>query len=65
VVGGALVFLGLVLYVPFLRELFLFAKLHWDDLVLCLGAGAVSVLWFEVFKIIARPRKYENDTVSS
>jgi Ca2+-transporting ATPase len=57
VVGGALVFLGLVLYVPFLRELFLFARLHWDGLALCLGAGSVSVLWFEVFKIIGRPRK--------
>jgi len=56
VVGGALVFLGLVLYVPFLRELFLFARLHWNDLALCLGAGAVSVLWFEVFKIMVRPR---------
>jgi Ca2+-transporting ATPase len=57
VVGGALVFLGLVLYVPFLRELFLFARLHWDGLALCLGAGSISVLWFEVFKIIGRPRK--------
>ena len=57
VVGGALVFLGLVLYVPFLRELFLFARLHWDDVALCLGAGAVSVLWFEVFKMIGRPQE--------
>jgi hypothetical protein len=46
--------------VPFLRGLFLFARLHWNDLALCLSAGAVSVLWFEVFKIIGRPLKYEN-----
>jgi len=57
VVGGALIFLGLVLYVPFLQQLFLFARLHWDDLALCLGAGAISVLWFEVFKFIGRPQK--------
>jgi P-type Ca2+ transporter type 2C len=56
VVGGALIFLGLVLYVPFLRELFLFAKLDWDDIALCLAAGSASVLWFEVFKIIGRRR---------
>jgi Ca2+-transporting ATPase len=61
VVGGALVFLALVLYVPFLRGLFLFARLHWNDLVLCLSAGVVSVLWFEVFKIIGPTRnRYEN-----
>jgi Ca2+-transporting ATPase len=59
VVGGALAFLAVVLYVPFMRGLFLFAKLHWDDLVLCLTAGAFSVLWFEVFKIIGPSRKGE------
>jgi Ca2+-transporting ATPase len=60
VVGGALVFLGLVLYVPFLRGLFLFARLHWDDLALCLSAGVVSVLWFEVFKIVwGKQPRYE------
>jgi Ca2+-transporting ATPase len=57
VVGGALVFLGLVLFVPFLRELFRFAKLHLDDLALCLAAGAISILWFELFKLFRRREK--------
>ena len=52
VFGGALTFLGLVLYVPFLRGMFHFAALHVSDLAICLGAGVVSVLWFEVLKII-------------
>ena len=56
VVGGAVVFLGLVLYVPVLRELFRFAKLHWTDLGVCLLAGAVSITWFELFKLVGRRR---------
>ncbi|MDO8670345.1 MAG: cation-translocating P-type ATPase, partial [Dehalococcoidia bacterium] len=52
VVGGALVFLGLAIYVPFLRSLFAFAALHSADLAICFAAGIVSVLWFEAFKLI-------------
>jgi Ca2+-transporting ATPase len=56
VIGGAVVFLGLVLYVPVLRELFRFAELHWIDLGVCLLAGAGSILWFEAFKLISQLR---------
>jgi P-type Ca2+ transporter type 2C len=54
VIGGAAVFLGLALYVPVLRELFRFAELHWIDLVVCLAAGAVSLTWFELFKLMSK-----------
>jgi Ca2+-transporting ATPase len=54
VTGGALAFLGIVLYLPFLRGLFHFSKLHPVDLIICLAAGAVSILWFEVFKMLSR-----------
>ena len=50
VVGGTAVFLGLVLYVPVLASLFHFATLHADDLLLSIGAGLASVLWFEALK---------------
>jgi Ca2+-transporting ATPase len=50
VLGGALTFLGLALYLPGLRSLFHFAVLHPSDLAIGLGAGAVSILWFEVLK---------------
>jgi P-type Ca2+ transporter type 2C len=50
VLGGALLFLGLVLCVPFLRNLFHFAKLDSIDILICLCAGAVSIAWFEVLK---------------
>lgn len=54
VVGGALLVLGMVLYVPFLRDLFRFDRLHSVDLAICLSAGIVSVLWFEGLKMFRR-----------
>ncbi len=57
VIGGAVIFLGLVLYLPFFRKLFHFNTLHPDDLLLCLFAGLFSILWFEVLKVLrVRPR---------
>ncbi|MCY7392249.1 MAG: cation transporting ATPase C-terminal domain-containing protein, partial [Leptolyngbyaceae cyanobacterium CAN_BIN12] len=55
VIGGGLVFLVLVLYVPFLRQLFSFSFLHLIDLAICFAGGAVSLLWFESLKLLNRP----------
>ncbi len=57
VVGGALVSLGLVLYVPFLRRLFHFATLRPIDLAIGVAAGVTSILWFEGLKMLSRQRK--------
>jgi Ca2+-transporting ATPase len=54
IVLAALVFLGLVIYVPFLRSLFHFGLLHFSDVLICVGAGAASVLWFEAVKYFNR-----------
>jgi Ca2+-transporting ATPase len=51
IVSGTLAALGCVLYVPVVRELFRFAPLHLNDLVLCATAGAGGVLWFEGLKM--------------
>ncbi len=56
VIGGALFFLSLVLYVPVLRDLFHFSTLHLTDLCISLAAGGISVFWFEGFKAIRRRR---------
>jgi Ca2+-transporting ATPase len=58
VVGSALVFLALVLYVPFLKALFHFSTLHPKDIALCVGAGAVSIAWFETLKAFQRQRGF-------
>jgi len=57
VLGGTLVLLGLVLYIPFLRDLFHFATLHLNDLLICLSAGVFSILWFEGLKILQHRNK--------
>jgi Ca2+-transporting ATPase len=51
VAGSAVVFLGLVLYVPGLRDIFRLAYLHVDDLALCLAAGVIGAVWFEIVKV--------------
>jgi len=56
VLGGGIIFLGLILYVPVLRHLFSFSFLHPDDLLVSLLSGIVSILWFEGLKLWNRRR---------
>jgi len=56
VAGGALTFLVLLLSVPFLQVLFHFSTLHPGDIALCVGAGAVSLAWFEALQAPQRWR---------
>jgi Ca2+-transporting ATPase len=51
VIGGALLSLVIVLYVPELRDLFHFSVLHLDDMLIALFAGVVSVMWIKVVNI--------------
>jgi P-type Ca2+ transporter type 2C len=57
IVGGALAALALVLTVPGLRDLFLFAPLSVEDIAICLGAGLASIVWFEGLKLILASRR--------
>ncbi len=52
VVGGALVALALVIYVPMLRNLFHFSVLSLDDLLIALASGIISMAWFEGLKAL-------------
>ncbi len=51
VLGGAVLFLGIVLSTPFMHTLFQFNTLHGIDLALCFFAGVVSIVWFEIIKL--------------
>ena len=51
VLGGATVFMALVLTVPFLRDLFQFGALDMIDVAICFVAGIVSIAWFELLKV--------------
>lgn len=55
VVLGAAVFLAAALYVPSIQALFRFSMLHTADVALCLAAGVLSIVWFEVLKAFGRP----------
>jgi Ca2+-transporting ATPase len=57
VTGGALTFLGLALSLPFLQNLFRITTLHTVDLLICIAAGAFSILLFELLKLTNRNNK--------
>ena len=48
IVLGSIVLWGLVIFVPSLREIFRFSKLHLNDVVLCFFLGVTSVLWLDL-----------------
>jgi Ca2+-transporting ATPase len=52
VTGGASAFLALVLSIPSARELFRFSPVHPDDLAICVVAGLIPVLLFELVKMM-------------
>jgi Ca2+-transporting ATPase len=60
IIGGALVLLGGVLYVPFFRHLFHFSILHPIDLAICLGAGLTGIIWFEILKVFRKKQRKDH-----
>jgi P-type Ca2+ transporter type 2C len=50
ITGGAVVFLILILRVPFLLNLFQFEKIGYTELIVCTIAGFSSIIWFEIYK---------------
>lgn len=56
ITGAAALCLALVLYVPLLQNLFHFAPLDGRDLLIAVVVGFASIAWFELFKLIRKPR---------
>ncbi len=54
ILGGALLALFLVLYIPQLRGFFQFSQLEPTDLLICVAAAVVSIAWFEAFKAVKK-----------
>ena len=62
VLTGATIGMSLIITVPFLRNLFHFSLLHPADILICIAAGAIGVLWFEILKVMPIwARKRSND----
>ena len=54
---GVIIGLGLVLYVPLLRDLFSFVSPNSFELLLCVAAALISILWFEIIKLVRNWRR--------
>ena len=54
IVGGAMIFLILILNIPFLRNLFLFEKIEFLEFLVCTVAGLFSITWFEIYKKVKK-----------
>ena len=50
VVGGAIIFLILILNIPFLINLFQFERIGIIEALICVIAGLFSITWFELYK---------------
>ena len=59
IVGGALAFLVLILYVPTLRDLFKFGRLHSIDFVIAVMAGISCIAASEIVK---RTLRFDKET---
>jgi len=52
IISSALILLSVILYVPFLRQVFYFGALNIKELAVCLGIGLCSIVWLEVVKML-------------
>jgi Ca2+-transporting ATPase len=57
VVGGASLFLIMILNVPFLLDLFLFEKISLAEALVCIVLGFSSIIWFELYKGFSTRKK--------
>lgn len=57
VCGGTALFLGIILAIPFIRDLFHFSLLEPRRLALGIATGILATLWFEMIKGVERRRR--------
>jgi Ca2+-transporting ATPase len=54
IIGITILLTGLMLFVQPITTFFEFDKLHFNQILLCIGAGFVAVMWFELVKLFQR-----------
>ncbi len=54
IIGGATIFLIMILHIPFLLNLFQFEKIGYLELLVCMIAGFFSITWFEIYKKVKK-----------
>ncbi len=55
---------GFILYVKPLTTFFEFETLNWMQLLTCIMIGFISVIWFEIVKLIKRTKKNKDKKFS-
>jgi P-type Ca2+ transporter type 2C len=56
ITGIAIVFLSIVLFIPYMRDLFRFTSLSVAEIFVSGVAGCLSIIWFEIFKAVKKHR---------
>jgi Ca2+-transporting ATPase len=54
IIGGAIIFMILILNIPFLLDLFQFERIGYLELLVCTLAGFSSIIWFEIYKMVKK-----------
>ena len=54
IIGGAIIFLSVILNVPFFIDIFQFEKTGIIELIVCTIAGFSSIIWFEIYKKVKK-----------
>jgi Ca2+-transporting ATPase len=54
IIGGAIIFLILILNIQFLLDLFQFEKIGYLELLVCTVAGFSTIIWFEIYKQVKK-----------
>jgi Ca2+-transporting ATPase len=54
IIGGAIIFLILILNIPFLLDLFQFEKIGYPEIIVCTLAGFSTITWFEIYKQVKK-----------
>jgi Ca2+-transporting ATPase len=57
VAGVAILFLLMIIYIPFLQSLFKIQALQVSEFLICIAAGLISILWFEIISLLYRRKK--------
>jgi Ca2+-transporting ATPase len=52
VIGSAILFMILIMNIPFFLKLFQFEKIGFLDTFICIITGLLTIAWFEVYKVI-------------
>ncbi len=59
VIGAAIMFMILIMNIPFCLKMFQFEKPGIADTLICIGAGLLTITWFEVYKAVIIHRSKE------